>query len=205
MKTQKIMWATAISLLSSGFLLSSLHPALAVDCRAMIQKHLDAAVGKDSVVRATITMHAYEGVGTELVMTWPGDYITAAGRVEYANGSLYKKQNSLAGVIPVRWNTQTWEPLPPGGSGCVPGSLCIISPEKQPFAPLRHLTYGIEVTNTGVISVATLLNGKYFLGRKPVVFQGTCSGTSLSSVITGVVNEKAYTVTLKRGYIPQIH
>ena len=200
MKTQKIMRATAISLLSSSFLLSSLHPVLAADCQAMIQKHLDKLDKTGAgYIRATVSMIRFSaGSGDEDV----------AGRLEYANGGISKKQNLLTGEIPGRWNTATWRPTPPNyvctSFYCPPPNYLELH-DLQPFAPNRYLTYGLKITNKGLVSISTLLNGKNFLGRAPVVFQGTCSGTSESDVITGVVGQKSYAIVLKSVSTPNIH
>ncbi|MBD2200702.1 MULTISPECIES: hypothetical protein [Calothrix] len=206
MNAQKVLLSTTISLAFSGFLLGSMHPALANDCQAQIRELIEhSKQGKSTFVLTTISMHSainllpskailYGQIPSENDIT----QTSPIGQVEYANGGLRYSvtDNSIVGVIAGRWNTQTWNP-----PSTNPGAINSFLPGSgNPFAPSSQITYGVQITPTGVVSIRTLLNGKNFLGRGPVTFQGSCS----SGLITGIANGKAYTVTLGKGYIAPI-
>lgn len=212
MKTQQIVLLAAVSLTSLEVLLGSTHPALANDCQAMMQDFIQyskAGAYRSRPVAATVSSHSINPSYKDAGFSSEDITMTTAGLVEYANGALdYSPDDSIQGIVPLRWNTLTWSPIPPGtrtplssspanssGSIFPPQTIINVPPPKQPFAPTPQLTYRVQITRTGVVTIATLVNNKNFLGRAPVTFQGTCS----KGVITGSTNgSKFHTITLRR-------
>jgi hypothetical protein len=219
MKTQQIVLFAAVSLTSLEVLLGSTHPALANDCQAMMQDFIQyskiGGSGFRATVAATVSSHSINPSYKDAGFHSDDITMTTAGLVEYANGALdYSSDDSIQGIVPLRWNTSTWSPIPPGtrtplssspanssGSIFPPQTIINVPPPKQPFAPTPQLTYRVQITRTGVVTIATLINNKNFLGRAPVTFQGICS----KGVITGSANgDKFHTITLRRATRPVI-
>lgn len=63
-----------------------------------------------------------------------------------------------------------------------------------PVAFAKQVSYEVKISSAGWVSIQKKIDGKNFLGRPPVEFQGVCS----KGLITGTVNSSSYSFSLRK-------
>lgn len=84
-----------------------------------------------------------------------------------------------------------------GWNGKVLTSQTSVYSNQNPSGPVafaKQLSYLVKISSTGWVSIQKRIDGKAFLGRPPVEFQGVCS----KGLITGTVNSSSYSFSLRK-------